>query len=211
MVWEPESREERPEGRELAVRDPSTNELDALDRLLAGGLAAGGLPSGSHAGGESDTQSLARIAFAVSAAAGDDFGLNVARTWSRIAAGIQATPQRGGVGFPAGLARLVAGSGRRGWGGLSLATTSLAAVLVLTIAAVLSVLVLSGGRAQAGFLETVDQLSAASATRGPGHDHGVDTREAGEAITPPPLRACATPRHIRRRVATVESCGSATA
>ena len=80
MVWEPDSHEERPEGRELAVRDPSTNELDALDRLVAGGRAAGGLPSGGHAGGGSDTQSLARIAFAVSAAAGDDVGLNVART-----------------------------------------------------------------------------------------------------------------------------------
>ena len=91
---------------------------------------------------------------------------------------MQATPQRGGAGFPAGLARLVAGSGRRGWGGLSLATSSLAAVLVLTIAAVLSVLVLSGGSAQASFLERVDQLSAASAAAL--QDDEIDADEAAQ-------------------------------
>ena len=114
------------------MRDPSANELDALARLIVGGLAAGASGGGFLSGG-SEPESLARVALAVRDAATDDAGLNVDRTWARISAGMRAQPR---AGFRTRLVGLIpqwgAGPGNR----LSLAASSLAAVLVLAIAVV---------------------------------------------------------------------------
>jgi len=169
---EPRTSSERPKGEERAVSDPSTIELDALDRLIRGGrpphppvgALAGALASGS------EMESLAQVAFAVRDTAADETGLHVDRTWARISAGIQAPAP-----LPTGpLSRLRAavmtpfaapGPRRRlAFTPWSRAASSFAAVLVLAIVAALSVLVLPGGSAEASFLDAVQELTATSDT-----------------------------------------------
>ena len=158
------------------MRDPTANQLDALDRLIASGL-----PSDAPTAGRSETESLARLALAVRDAGADDAGLHVSRTWDRIAAALHAAPEpQRPPAWRERLAALAAGWRARSRGGLSLAAP-MAALLVLTMVAVLAVLLVPGGRAEASFLEAVDELAAASTAALA--DDAIDAAEAAQLRT----------------------------
>ena len=182
---EPHSSHDRHLGEEPAVPDPSPLELDALDRLIAGGSPYRSLAGALAAGNE--TKSLARVALTLRDAAIDDRGLNPDRTWARISAGLQAP-----AAAPSLWARLRAAlappAGRR----LSWAGSSIGALLIVTIAALLSVLALPGGSAQASFLETVEELATAT-----------DAALADNTIAPD--EADDLQRHVQAVVAALET------
>ena len=72
LVREENFRSQCPESRESTVRDPSTPELDALDRLIVGGLAAGA------AGGACSRAGLSRNP---SPESPSRFGMRLQMTW----------------------------------------------------------------------------------------------------------------------------------
>ena len=140
------------------MADPSPQNLDALDRLIAAGgpnpatLAPAGAPAGP------DVAGLARVAFAVQATAADADGLDADRIWRRVTAGRSAGAATAPAAAPPALPRLIAGlQGRRLW------AQSLAAALIVALAATLSLLLLGSDRAEASLLESVGDLTATSA------------------------------------------------